>query len=246
MNKSCNESLYAFMDKQTAISNNTNYYTPTKESNGKDSKAWTMLKRRNRTKLPNGKHSILVDIGSRLNIVGRKTAHAMSATAARHGHKTKYTKRTSTLRIDGVGAGSAPSTEKVTIPIGVKYQDRPAMLSEYKANIITGSGEDLPALLGLLAMQENDAVIILRKGKEALVMPGPGGYKIEWSQGTKQLPLVPAPSGHLVIPCDSYDEIKTNTTTTDIPLVTDHTTTVNSDKPNQNYHNNAGNDHFHK
>ena len=53
------------------------------------------------------------------------------------------------------------------------------MLNEYKANIITGSGKDLPALLGLLAMQGNDAVITLRKGKKILVMPGPEGCKNE-------------------------------------------------------------------
>ena len=54
-------------------------------------------------------------------------------------------------------------------------------------------------------MQDKDAVIVLRKGKEFLAFPGPGGYKIEWSPGTRLLPMTTAPSGHLVVPCDHFD-----------------------------------------
>ena len=47
-------------------------------------------------------------------------------------------------------------------------------------------------------MQEKDSVLILRKGKEMIAFPGPGGYKIEWSLGTKLLPMTRPkwPSGH--------------------------------------------------
>ena len=61
------------------------------------------------------------------------------------------------------------------------------MLNKYKANITTGSGKDLPALLGLLAMQGNDAAITLRKGKKTLVMPGPGECKMEWPRDAKPI-----------------------------------------------------------
>ena len=54
-------------------------------------------------------------------------------------------------------------------------------------------------------MQDKDSAIILRKGQEINAFPGPGGYKIEWSPGTKLVPMIPAPSGHLVIPCDHFD-----------------------------------------
>ena len=81
------------MDKRATITDNTNDDIPTKESNEEDSTVWTILKRRTRTKLSNGKHSILVDIGSRLNIVERETARAMSLFVARHGHKAKYHRR---------------------------------------------------------------------------------------------------------------------------------------------------------
>ena len=71
-------------------------------------------------------------------------------------------------------------------------------------------------------MQDKDAVILLRKGKEMIVFPGPGGYKIQWSPGTKRLPMVPAPSGHLVIPCDKYGEVNTAKNSDQVTFWTDH------------------------
>eukprot|EP00973_Karenia_brevis_P073803 10258155-Karenia_brevis.AAC.1 len=53
-------------------------------------------------------------------------------------------------------------------------------------------------------MTSKDAVLILRKGSQQLVFPGPGGYRIEWSPGTKILPLAESANGHSVIPCDTY------------------------------------------
>ena len=72
-------------------------------------------------------------------------------------------------------------------------------------------------------MQEKDAVILLRKGKEMMVFPGPGGYKIEWSPGTKRLPMTTSPSGHFVIPCDKFDEVNKHAADNDqLTFWTDH------------------------
>ena len=71
-------------------------------------------------------------------------------------------------------------------------------------------------------MQDKDAVLRLRKGKQMMAFPGPGGYKIEWSPGTKLLPLVPAPSGHLVIPCDNFEEVGKNSKEDAVTFMTDH------------------------
>ena len=87
------------------------------------------------------------------------------------------------------------------------YEDTPGRLDEYRTNIATGSGSDLPAILGSASLQEKGAAIVLRKGKEFLAFPGPGGYKIEWSPGTRLLPMTPSPSGRLVVPCDNFDRV---------------------------------------
>eukprot|EP00974_Lingulodinium_polyedra_P120480 11175184-Lingulodinium_polyedra.AAC.1 len=72
-------------------------------------------------------------------------------------------------------------------------------------------------------MQEKAVVIILRKGKEMLVFPGPGGYKIEWAPGAKILPMTSAPSEHLVVPCDHYDKASKVKHDDHLVFMTDHT-----------------------
>ena len=115
-----------------------------------------------------------------------------------------------------------PCDEKITLPIAVKYKDEPANRDTYTANIATGSGADLPAILGSDTMQAKDAVIIMRKGKEMMFFPGPGGYTISWSPGTKLLPMEAAPSGHMVIPCDKFAEASSSSGD-QLAFITDHT-----------------------
>ena len=166
---------------------------------------------------------MLVDLGSRINITGCNTEREFALEADRHGHKATYQKRRHRLNVNGVGAGSAPCDEEATLPIAVKCQDEPARLDSFTTNIATGSGSDLPAILGSQSMRDKDAVIILRKGKEMIVFPGPGGYRIEWSPGTKRLPMLPAPSGHLVISCDKFAEVDKHAQTSDqLAFWTDH------------------------
>ena len=126
--------------------------------------------------------------------------------------------------VNGVGSGSAPCDEEATIPIAVKFADSRAKLDSYKANVATGSGAGLTAIFGSASMQEKDSVLILRKGKEMIAFPGPGGYKIEWSPGTKLLPMTAAPSGHLVIPCDHFDDAINAKHGEPLVFHTDHTT----------------------
>ena len=51
----------------------------------------------------------------------------------------------------------------------------------------------------------------MEAGQEMLTFPSDGGYTIEWSPGTVHIPLRIAPSGHYVIPCDQFGQIKTQT-----------------------------------
>ena len=128
--------------------------------------------------------------------------------------------------MSGVGSGTTPCDEKVQLPIAVQHQDEPVKLDEFKAYVARGSGADLPGIWGLDSMQEKDAVICLRKGKELVAFPGPGGYEIKWSPGTKRLPMAPAPSGHMVIPCDNFDKVKDDRCNDQISFITDHTNSV--------------------
>ena len=56
-------------------------------------------------------------------------------------------------------------------------------------------------------MAENNAVLDMSPGNERLIFLGPGGYKPEWSPGTKIIPLEKACSGHLMIPLTAYNKV---------------------------------------
>ena len=43
-----------------------------------------------------------------------------------------------------------------------------------------------------------------------LSFPGPGGYKIDGSPGTLHFKLEQALSGHLMVPCDRFEDVQAN------------------------------------
>ena len=155
-----------------------------------------------RTKIP-GHNSLLFDPGSRINIIGSSTAKEFAAKAAGQGD-TIYEDRP-TLHVNGVGSGSTPCHQIGQFPIACTY-DRSTSRDTFTANIATGpSGDHLPAILGLDSLQDKDAVVVFRRGQAFLLIPGDEGFTITHGKKAKKLPLVPAPSGHLVIPCDDFD-----------------------------------------
>ncbi len=187
------------------------------------------LKTVTKTKIP-GRNSLLVDLGSKINAIGKETEREFAAAGQENGFETTYVPRRNRLYVNGVGAGAAKCDYEAIAPIAVKFAEHEATKETFQANITEGVDENLPAILGLDSMQEKDSVIILRKGKEIMAFPGPGGYKIEWSPGTKLLPMVHAPSGHLVIPCDRFKELpKGSAGSEQFAFWTDHMKTEDKD-----------------
>ena len=106
--------------------------------------------------------------------------------------------------------------------MAVNFQDKKTSLQYMETNVATGIGDDLLSIMGRVTATENDAVILMREGKEQLVFPGPGGYKILWSPDTKIMPLDTSPSGHLVFNCNFYEGLPS------IANITDHSTSSSS------------------
>ena len=171
------------------------------------------------------RNSILVDIGSRVNLIGIQTKKSFDSAARNAGEMPRDIPRQTRLHVNGVGEGSTYCDDEAGIPIAVQFKDQPATKEYFRANVALGCGQHLPAILGSCSMEEKDAVIIMRKGKQTLAFPGPGGYRIEWSPGTKLMPLEQSPSGHLVVPCDSFAQLPKNPKTENIAFWMDHTTT---------------------
>ena len=182
---------------------------------GGNGKSEIMMKDRN---------AILVDVGSNINIIGEETLKAFVAKAKAAGRPpTKFINRSTQLNVNGVGSGSATCDMEAVMPIAVKYEDQPASSTSFRANVARGVGKNLPAILGATSMRAKDAVLVLRENREFLAFPGQGGYKIEWSPGTRLLPLTYSPSGHMVITCDHFDDLPTTTTEDqELSFWTDH------------------------
>ena len=74
-------------------------------------------------KLPNGRLSLLVDLGSRINLTGSNTAKDMALEAEKYGYQSKYSDRKHQLNVNGVGSGSAPCNQMADLPFAVQFQD---------------------------------------------------------------------------------------------------------------------------
>ena len=81
-------------------------------------------------------------------------------------------------------------------------------MHHFQTPVVDEPGQDLPLILGLRSMRSKDGVLEMAAGKERLTFPGAGGYSIQWMPGAQHFPLVPAPSGHLILPCGEYQKIQ--------------------------------------
>ena len=139
-------------------------------------------------------------------MIGEHTlTHEFQNVIERYGLEVTKKRRPNRLNVNGVGQGSVPCDETATIPIAVQYEGH-VQYDTFDANVAADSW--LPAILGCKSLQDKDAIIILRKGQEKLIIPGPGGYKLHCAKSAKILPLTPAPSGHMLVSCDHFAEAK--------------------------------------
>ena len=92
---------------------------------------------------------------------------------------------------------------KMVCPIAVPHADGRTHLHQLTAPIVEGDGAQLPGLLGLRTMEHEKAVLDM--GNQELILPGPGGIKYDLSPGSVRIPLKKAPSGHLVMVVDDFE-----------------------------------------
>ena len=118
------------------------------------------------------------------------------------------------LEIMGVGNGTQYCDWEMRIPLAVPTASPDGRLTgdarevTFEAPVVEGTGTSLPLILGLKSMQEKGGVLELDQSARIFTIPGPGGYKIEWAPGAIHIPLTPAMSSHLMIPCDKYKDVR--------------------------------------
>ena len=69
-------------------------------------------------------------------------------------------------------------------------------------------------------MARQNGLLEMAPGKEHLTLPGPGGYAIQWSPGAVRYKLEKSPSGHLILPCDSFGLVSKNKGGIQEPMMT--------------------------
>eukprot|EP00959_Pyramimonas_sp_CCMP1952_P387069 8111926-Pyramimonas_sp.AAC.1 len=120
----------------------------------------------------NGMLTILLDIGSNINIMCLRTAQTFEQVSRFHGRAIKKLSLTR-LCVSGVGHGAAVCDESMRCTIACKEQGGPAgapavpRLDTYQASVAEGSGGYLlPAILRLRNMSNMRAILILGQGHE--------------------------------------------------------------------------------
>ena len=160
------------------------------------------------TQLP-GKLSVIVDSGAWTNLMGINVARALAQRAIERGFKPSQNKMTRPLKVQGVGNGEQQCQWQCVTPVAVPHQDGSAGGGTFTAPVVQGGpGAQLPALLGLRSMEQQRA--ILDTGGRTLIIPGPGDVEIRLPPGSVRIPLEKAPSGHLVMVVDDYDNLPHN------------------------------------
>eukprot|EP00959_Pyramimonas_sp_CCMP1952_P278178 5815396-Pyramimonas_sp.AAC.1 len=96
--------------------------------------------------------TILLDIGSNINIIGLKTAQIFGQVSRSHGHAIKKLNLAKRLYVSGVGHGAAVCDKSLRCKIARKERGGPAgapavpRLDTCSANVAEGSGGDILAI----------------------------------------------------------------------------------------------------
>ena len=160
----------------------------------------------NATTLSNGKVALLVDIGSFGNLAGDRWLASLAKVlsyAGRPLESIKQVERDKALTVSGVGSGSQVCNYNTHIPIAIPTEDG-TMSATLKTPTVPNS--DLPGLLGLQSLRQARTIIDTESNK--LYMLGPGDYDMMkiMPPGTTVVQLEESPSGHLMMPCDQYNQ----------------------------------------
>jgi len=159
------------------------------------------------TELPDGRPAIIVDPGAWVSLIGKNPARKIAQWAIKNGQQPQQVRMETPLTIQGVGNGTQTCEWRASLPIATLDDNDEGSVNLFEAPVVEGTGEDIPGLLGHQSCRKKNGVLQMAPHKECLSFPGPGGYKIEWSPGTRHFPLTPAPSGHLTIPCCEYQKV---------------------------------------
>ena len=155
------------------------------------------------TRLADGRHAMVIDIGSVGNLCGDQWAKYVAKEAAKNGETPSYVRRPKPLQVRGVGTGSQECPFDCKLPISLK-KDGEDKAVRGTITLPSIPHSMVPGLMGLKAMEDNRTILDITTGK--MYFCGPGNYDLlaALPSGTDVFQMEKAPSGHLVLPCCEY------------------------------------------
>ena len=162
-----------------------------------------------------GRMTALVDTGSLISAIGHNTMRTQTSRARDHGHIAQIADRTP-FKMGGIGKGSVMIDQIAALPIATEDVEPnvPSTLRRFEAQIVTGEQSSLPVIIGSDWLQDHDAVMIMRRGRSLLALPGEEGFEIEWPPDTQLIPMVETPDGHLAVEIDHFETVEDHTEAT--------------------------------
>ena len=139
----------------------------------------------------------MVDCGAIDNLAGQKFVDRQGEQAKAVDEHVKYVPLDRPMEVNGVGRGSQRATHEAVVPIHIDGE-----IGEYRAPILTGDGSHVPGLWGLRSQRQKRALI--DTGGNCVLIPGPGGFTVKLSPGSKIIKCENAVSGHMMIPVSDF------------------------------------------
>jgi hypothetical protein len=149
-------------------------------------------------RLPAGGEGLLVDIGAIGNLCGSRWSDRVEQHVKASGQGCQRSALSNPISIEGVGTGASQAAQQFCAPVAFKNGDR----ASFTAPVVPNS--DLPALWGLNSLERVKAII--DTAGRRLILPGPGGYRLQLSPGSRTHVLEKAESGHLLLPCTAWTD----------------------------------------
>ena len=147
--------------------------------------------------MTNGRIGLLVDPGAFDNLCGSHWLVSLCMLAHQYGLGEEWYQLSKVLGVEGVGKQAQEVTHGVRVPIAL---DSCSNQTFYDSPVVQDSC--IPALLGLRSLEDNESVLDMRVSERKLYC---GPVDIVPREGCVVHQLETTASGHLLLPCDNFN-----------------------------------------
>ena len=150
--------------------------------------------------LSNDEVGLMPDTGAHDGLCGSNWARALATRCQRYGKEVRQEKLAEPKHVAGVGQGSQRADFKTILTTGMVDTSGQYWEEKFEAPCLPDS--NVPGLMGIKTMEENDALIRCKTGE--IWFLGKGGVKIEPSPGSRHFQMKKTGSGHWAIPVSRF------------------------------------------